>query len=228
MSKRLKNEELEQDLLIEYTSRYVHFYNQNKAAVLGGGFGLVLVIGLTIGYFVYSSQQETEAQNRLGIAEQALLEGDYETALNGNEEEFTLGFVQIADNFPRTDAGNLANYYAAISEFELGNLESSLSYIENFKKPSGIMGVSPATFHATVLLELNEFEEAASMFEQAANWDENNATTPLNLYEAALAYQEAGSTQEANRVLDQILQDYPNSQTASKAQRLKGSLAVRS
>ena len=227
MSKRLKNEDLEQDLLIEYSSRFVHFYNQNKAAVLGGGIGIILVIGLTIGYFMYSSQQESQAQNLLGIAEQALFQGDYETALYGDEDEFTIGFVQIADNYSRTEAGNLARYYAAVSEFELGNYESALSYIERFNKPRGIMGVSPATFHATVLLELNRYEEAASMFERAANWDENNATTPSNLYEAAQAYHEAGLNQDANRVLDQLLQDYPNSQVASRAQRLKGSLAVR-
>ncbi len=227
MSKRLKNEDLEQDLLIEYSSRFVHFYNQNKAAVLGGGIGFVLVIGLTIGYFMYSSQQETQAQNLLGIAEQSLFQGDYETALYGDEEEFTLGFVQIANNYSRTDAGNLAIYYAAVSEFELGNHESALNFIERFNKPRGIMGVSPATFHATVLLEMERYEDAAAMFERAANWDENSATTPSNLFQAAQAYHEAGLNEDASRVLEQILQDYPNSTVASRAQRLKGSLAVR-
>lgn len=227
MSKRLKNEDLEQDLLIEYTSRFVHFYNQNKAAVIGGGISIVLIIGLIIGYFFYSTQQEQRAQNLLGIAEQSLFQGDYQTALRGDDEEFTLGFAQIAENFSRTDAGNLAKYYAAVSEYELGNYESSLSYIESFNKPRGILGVSPSVFHATVLLEMERFEEAASLFEQAANWDENNATTPRNLYEAALAYEAAGLNGEANRVLDKILQDYPNSQVTARAERMKGALAVR-
>ncbi|PKD44570.1 tetratricopeptide repeat protein [Rhodohalobacter barkolensis] len=226
MSKRLKNEDLEQDLLIEYTSRFVHFYNQNKAAVIGGGIGLVLAIGLIIGYGIYSSQQETQAQDLLGIAEQSLMEGDYETALYGNEEEFTLGFEQIADNYSNTEAGNLAKYYAAISEYELGNFDSALTYIESFNKPKGILGVSPATFHATLLLELEQYEEAAQMFERAAEWDENSATTPFNLFDAAQAYQAAGLTAEANRVLDQIMEDYPNSQILDRAQRLKGTLAI--
>ncbi|WP_069131347.1 tetratricopeptide repeat protein [Rhodohalobacter halophilus] len=227
MSKRLKNEDLEQDLLIEYSSRFVHFYNQNKAAVLGGGISFVLVIGLLIGYFYYSAQQEQRAQNLLSIAEQALFQGDFQTALHGDDEEFTLGFAQIANNFSRTDAGNLAKYYAAVSEYELGNFESSLSYIESFSKPRGILGVPPSVFHATLLLEMERFEDAASLFEQAAGWDENNATTPANLYQAAQAYDAAGLTTEANRVLDQILRDYPNSQVIARAERMKGALAVR-
>lgn len=227
MSKRLKNEDLEQDLLIEYSSRFLHFYERNKAAVLGGGISLVLIIGLIIGYFFYSSQQEQEAQDLLGVAEQALFQGDYETALNGDDEEFTLGFAQIADNYSGTDAGNLAHYYAAVSEYELGNYESALSYIESFDKPRGILGVSPSVFHATVLLEMDQYEEAASLFEQAANWDENDATSPYNLYEAAQAYEEAGLPEEANRVLDQLLQDYPNSQITARAERMKGALVAR-
>jgi len=227
MSKRLKNEELEQDLLIEYSSRFVHFYNQNKAAVLGGGISFVLIIGLIIGYFYYSAQQEQRAQNLLGNAEQALFQGNYDVALNGDDDEFTLGFKQIADNFSRTEAGNLAKYYAAVSEYELGNHESALSYIESFEKPRGILGVSPSVFHATVLLEMEQFEEAASLFEQAAEWDENEATSPINLIEAAQAYEAAGLTNEANRVLDQLLQEYPNSQMTARAERMKGALVVR-
>lgn len=227
MSKKLKHEDLEQDLLIEYTSRFVHFYHQHKAAVLSGGIGSVLTIALIIGYFVYSSEQERQAQELLGIAEQALAEGDFNTALHGSEEEFTLGFVQIADNYSRTDAGNLARYYAAVSEYQLGNYENALSHIQEFNAPESILGVSPIAFHATILLELERFEDAGVMFERAANWDENNATTPQNLYEAAQAYLEAGRESEADRVLDEILEEYPNSQVANRAQRLKGRLIAR-
>jgi TolA-binding protein len=225
MSKKLRAEDLEQDLLIEYSSRFVHFYNQNKAVVLGGGFGLVLAIALVIGYFWYSSAQESQAQELLGIAERSLATGDFETALYGDDEEFTLGFVQIADNYGRTSAGNLARYYAAVSEYELGNYDNALSHIESFNIPSGIIGVSPMTLHGNILLDMERYEEAARLFERAANWDENSATTPQNLYKAAQAYMEIGQRAEAERLVDRILTEYPNSQTANRAQRLKGALA---
>lgn len=227
MSKKLKQEDLEQDLLIEYSSRFLHFYQTNKAAVWGGSIGLVLAIGLIIGYFVYSAQQESQAQELLGMAEQSFARGNFDTALYGDEDAFTLGFVQIANNYSRTSAGNLAKYYAAVSEYELGNYESALNYIQSFNVPSGIIGVSPITLHANILLELERYEDAAKMFERAAEWDRNNSTTPVNLFAAAEAYAEAGIYNQAQNHIDTILSDYSTSAVANKAQRLRGMIASR-
>ena len=224
MSKRLKGEDLEQDILIEYSSRFMHFYEQNKATVYGSAIAIVAVIGLTIGYFVYSGQQETEAMNLLGQAEQQFMQGNYQTALYGDDDEFTIGFVQIADNYSRTNAGNLANYYAAVSEFEMENYDDALYHIKNFSIPNGIVGVSPITLHAIILSELERYEEAAEMYVKAAKWDENSSTTPHNLLEAALAYKEAGMNREATDLLDELLRDYPNSNQAAEAERLLGQL----
>jgi tetratricopeptide (TPR) repeat protein len=228
MSKKLSKEDLEQDLLIEYSSRFVHYYNQNKGVVWGSGIGLVLLVGLTIGYFVHTNQQERQAQELLGIAEQALAVGNIERALHGDEDDFTLGFIQIANNYGRTSAGNLANFYAAVAEFELGNYESALDYIKNFSVPSGIIGVTPITLHANILLELERYEDAARMFDRAANWDENEGTTPQNLYSAAEAFAEAGMYSDARQRIETILDKYPGSTVASRAERLKGWLSVRS
>lgn len=228
MNKKLSKEELEQDLLIEYSSRIVHFYNQNKAVVLGGSIALILSIVLVIGYFIYSSQQEQEAQILLGIAEQALLQNDFERALYGNEDEFTLGFTQIARNYNRTDAGNLAHYYSAVAEFELGNYEEALSYIEDYSVPSGVLGVAPISMHAIILSELNRYEEAAGMFERAAGWDENDSTTPQNLFEAAQAYLELGENQKAIEHLNTVVREYPNHALSSRAERMIGQLTVSS
>ncbi len=196
-----------------------------EAAVIGGGIGLVLAIGLAVGYFIYSSQQEQEAQALLGVAEQSMLQGNFEQALYGDDDALTLGFVQIARNYSRTDAGNLANYYAAIAEFELGNYEDALDYIRSYSPPGGILGVAPISMHANILVELGRYEEAARQFERAAGWDENSSTTPYNLIEAAQAYIEAGNTQRALEHLDTILSEYPNSVQATQAERLKGMIS---
>ena len=226
MSKKLSKEDLEQDILIEYSSRFMYFYNQNKATVIGGGLGIILAVALIIGYVFYSNQQSQQAQVLLGIAEQALMQGDLERALYGDDDEFTLGFVQIARNYGRTSSGNLAYYYAAIAEFELNNFDDALGYIEQFSPPRGILGVAPISMHANIFMELERFEEAARQFERAANWDENTSTTPYNLFEAAQAYMEAGNNNRAIQHLENILSEYPNSQQATRAQRMLGMLAA--
>jgi tetratricopeptide (TPR) repeat protein len=223
---KLKKEELEQDILIEYSSRFMHFYENNKAAVIGGGIGIVLAVGLIIGYTIYSGNQQEEAINLLGIAEQEMLQGNYQEALNGNEEEFTLGFVQIAENYGGTKAGNLAQYYAAIAEYELGNYEQALNYIQDYDVPEGILGVAPISMHANILVELDRHGEAAAQFERAADWDENTSTTPYNLYKAAEAHSEVGNTEQALAHIETIINEYPNSQQIAQAERLKGKLST--
>lgn len=224
---KLKQENMEQDVLIEYSSRFLHYYRNNKAVVWGAGIGLVLIIGLVIGYFIYSSQQESEAQILLGTAEQYYMNGELERALYGDEEEFTLGFIQIADNYGNTDSGNLANYYAAVVLYELEQYEDALTYIERFEPPSGIMGVGPLSLHAVILSELDEPEAAAHKFIEAAEWDENESTTPYNLMEAAISFESAGLYDQAIEQLEIILQEYPDSPHFSEAQRLKGLLTAR-
>ena len=228
MSKKLSKEDLEQDLLIEYSSRIVHFYNQNKATVLGGGTAFVLAVALLIGYVFYSAQQEREAEVLLGTAEQHMINGDFERALYGDDQTFTLGFVQIARNYGRTNSGNLAHYYAAVAEFELGNYETALGFIRQFNPPAGILGVAPLMMHGIILTELERFEEAAQAYERAAEWDINNSTTPRGLFEAALAHRRTGNTYQALHHLNRILNEFPNSQQAVHAERLRGQISTAS
>ncbi|MFO7848297.1 MAG: tetratricopeptide repeat protein [Balneolaceae bacterium] len=224
MSRGLKKEDLEQDLLIEYSSRFMYYYENNKATVIGGGVGLLLVIGLVIGYFVYSGQQEEEAQNLLGIAEEQMMQGNFETALYGDEADFTLGFNQIAENYSGTSSGNLAKYYAAVAQFELGNYEDALERIEEFNVPRGILGVAPISLHAILLTETGNYAESAEKYIEAAEWSENSSTTPYNLMEAAIAYREAGNDDRALEVVNRILDEYPGSEQAGEAQRMRGLL----
>lgn len=223
---KLKDEHMEQDVLIEYSSRFLHFYRNNKGVVIGTGIGLVLSIALVIGYVVWSIQQEDEAQILLGQAEEYFMMGELQLALEGNDEPFEPGFIQIADNYPRTRAGNLATYYAAVVYFELGEYDNALSYIERFSHPEGVMGVTPVSFHASILSELNRYEEAGEKFLEAAEWTENESMTPYNLIEAAISFEAAGASTRAVDVLDRIIEEYPNSPQVSEAERLKGRLVV--
>lgn len=217
---------MEQDLLVEYSSRMMHFYYQNKAAVIGGILGVLIATGLIIGYFISTANQGEEAQNLLANAEEFYRQGDLESALYGNDATLTPGFEQIADNYGRTSAGNLAHYYAAVIEYEMNNYESALHHIEQFEPPEGVLGVGPISFHGVILTELGGYEQAATTFIRAANWNENSSTTPYNLMEAAIAYEAAGMVDDAVVQLDLILSDYPNSERSGEARRMRATLTA--
>lgn len=227
MAKRLSKEQLETDPLLTSYYLFTSFLKRNMTAVIAASILFVAVIGGGIFYYLYSQAQEAEAQELLVYAEQQFRQGEFETALWGDDATLRTGLVDIINNFGRTNAGNLARYYAAVAESELGNYEDALRYIERFDPPRGILGVGPISFHAVVLSNLGEFSRAADIFQKAAEWDINEATTPQNLFHAAQAAMEADDIARAKRLVDRILNEYENSQVADQARRLEGMLFVK-
>jgi len=227
MAKRLSKEQLETDPLLTSYYLFTSFLKRNMTAVIVASILFFAVIGGGIFYYLYSQAQEAEAQELLVYAEQQFRQGEFDTALWGDNDALRTGLVDIINNYGRTNAGNLARYYAAVAESELGNYEDALRYIERFDPPRGILGVGPISFHAVILSNLGEFSRAADTFQKAAEWDINEATTPQNLFNAAQAAMEADDIARAKQLVDRILNEYEDSQVADQARRLEGMLFVR-
>lgn len=224
MAKKLTKEELEQDPLLQSYAKVQQTYLENKNTIIGAAITVILAIGLGFGYYYYSQSQENRAQQLMGFAETYFLSGDYQTALTGSEQDFTVGFEQIINNYSGTKAANLAHYYAAVSEHKLGDTQQALEYMRNFDVPDGIMGVAPLSFKAVLLTETGNHEEAAETYVQAAERDVNDATTPYNYLEAANAFHDAENTEQARTYAQKIVDEYPNSPQVAEAERLLGRL----
>ena len=226
MSKHNTKEELEHDALVDFINKSLTFFNANKTTILSVGVTVIVVVAVLFGYNYHSSNQESKAQILLADAERFYSEGDFQTALTGDNATFTLGFTEIAESYAGTNAGNLATYYAAVSNYKLDKNEDALSYIQNYKHVEGILGVGSLFFEGA-LLELNgSFDQAAQIYEKAASWDVNDSTTPFNLFKAAQAYKKAGNLDKTTALASKIIQDYPNSPEFVESERLKGQLAV--
>ncbi len=227
MAKRLSKEQLETDPLLTSYYLFTSFLKRNMTAVMLASVAFIAVIGGGIFYYLYSQAQEADAQELLVHAEEAFRQGEFEIALWGDNDMLRTGLVDIINNYGRTNAGNLARYYAAVAESELGNYEEALRYIERFDPPRGILGVGPISFHAVVLSNLSEFSRSADVFVKAAEWDINEGTTPQNLFNAAQAAMEADEIARATQLVNRILNEYEDSQVADQARRLEGMLFVR-
>lgn len=228
MAKKLTEEELQQDPFLQSYAKTAEFYQENKNVIIGSAVAVLLAIVLGIGYHFYQKSQNKEAQRLMSTAEVHYLRGEYDAALNGSDEDLTIGFEQIINNYGGTEAGNLARYYAAVSEYNLGNTEEALSYIKKYEVPQGILGVGPLSFHALILTELGRHKEAAQMYVNAAEWDKNESTTPYNYLEAAHAFFDAEDTAKARKYAQLITQEYPNSAEITEANRLLGRLIASS
>lgn len=226
MANKRVQEDLERDPLLETFSKTQSFYDRNKTAVICGFIAFVLIVGGAIGYYYYSAAQEEKAQELMASATTYYMNGEYQKAMTGSEADFTVGFEQIINNYSGTDAANLAHYYAAVSEYHLGNIQQAISYIEDYNIPEGILGVGPISFHGVLMTETGNHQKAAELYVKAAEWDQNESTTPYNYFEAAKAYFDAGNRQQAKKYAQKVIAEYETSAQAAEAQRLLGTLAV--
>jgi tetratricopeptide (TPR) repeat protein len=227
MSKKLTKEQLENDALVTSYARTVYYIQDNTAKIVGIVIAVLLLISTAIGYTIHSKNQEVAAQAFLGNSEAHFASGDFESALFGDNSIYGVGFEEIIANYSRTDAANMARYYAAISYSELGDNDLALAHMNRFKAPKGILGVGPLSFHAALLSDVGQYSTAAATFKKAANWDVNDATTPQNLLRAAEAAMQAGDKRMASDLVKEILEKYDFSTAATNARKISGMLAAK-
>ncbi len=210
------------DPVASYIEKVQSYIDTNKNTLIIGAIVILGAVGGLIGFNYYQESQEQKAQVLLAQAQAYFTANEFELALKGDDTSFTPGFETIISTYSGTDAANLARYYAAVSEFNLGNTETALGYMNSFKAPEGILGVSPIAFKASLHLQLGNFEAAAKDYELAANWHETTTTTPLYLVEAAKAYNAAGNAAKSVSLVNQVLEKYPTGTHLAEAQRVKG------
>ena len=226
MANKLTKEQLETDALVTGYANTVNYIKHHTPTIIGITIAVLVLIGGAIGYSFYGASQETAAQAFLSHSEKAFLAADYETALKGDDSNLGVGLDAIIGSYSRTNAANMARYYAAISELEMGNPDTALSYIKDFDAPDGLFGVNALSFHAILLENAGDYAAAAAMYKRAANWDENSGTTPANLLRAANAAVLAGDTKLASESVTTIIEKYENSTAFVEARKIQGRLAA--
>ncbi len=222
--KHLSKDEIAKDTLVTWYARFVNFISRYTKVAIVIGIAILVVIGIGIGYYFYQQHQETKAEKIMTRAENYLRNSDYKKALNGDLQNYTIGFAQIADNYGGTRAGNLACYYAAVCEFNLNNYQKALTYIQKYEVPEGILGVGPISLHAVILSNLGKYQAAGNLYMKAAHWEKNTSTTPYNLLAAANAYLKAGNQSLAQQAVNEVLNDYGNTTYQTEALKLAGYL----
>lgn len=205
-----RRHELREDKVITFYARAWQYFDQNRTLIYAILAGLVLLVLLLVGWIWYQNQQAQEAERHLGRIVPVYEAGDYEQALEG--EDGRLGLVEIADEYGRTDAGNLARFYAADAYFKLGQYDRAQTYFSRFDKGDDILGASAIAGEAAALEAQGEHRRAADLYRRAALHHENSAISPQYLLSAGRAYEEAGDYEralDAYRTIPDRFEDAP-------------------
>lgn len=212
------NEYLENpEALADQLSKTEAFIENNKALVFGVVGLIVLVVAGIFGYRYYVNNQEEIAQNEMFQAIYYFESDSLGLALNGDGNN--LGFVDIADEYSITDAGNLANFYAGTAYLKQGKYELAILYLEDFNADDLLVQSRAYSLIGDAHMELGEYEDAASFYQKAASHKPTEEFTPTYLVKSAIAYEKANDLESAKSAYQTIVDDYSSSSEYQKARK---------
>lgn len=217
-----KNKATEKDEVIvdveQVYSKTEDFINDNQTIIMGVVGALIAVVVAVFAYNkVYLEPLEQDAHGQMFVAEQYFGKDSFELALNGDGNY--LGFLDVADEFSSTSAGNLAHYYAGICYLRTGQYEDAISELESFDGVGEMLGAVALGATGDAHMELGNVDEALSFYEKAVDASENDFSTPVYLQKAGFAAEMNGKYDKAIDYYTQVKKNYPTTNEGRNADK---------
>lgn len=214
MAKNRKDENPQTFSNVEETlSRTEHFLEENYKTLLVILGVIVGIVGIVWLGRIYLNNRNAEAQSQMYMAERYLEMDSLNLALNGDGNY--LGFLDIANDYKFTSAGNLALYGAGICHLHLGNYEEAIEFLEKYSKKDELISSLAVGATGDAYVELGDLAKGREKYIEAAEYAGNSFNTPLYLMKAAELYELENSYDEALSLYERIKNEYPESTEGS-------------
>jgi tetratricopeptide (TPR) repeat protein len=193
----------------ETLTKTEQFLEQNYKGLLYVLAVIVILVGLFWLGKMYMSRRNDEAQSQMYQAERYLEMDSINLALNGDGNY--LGFLDIAQDYKFTNAGNLARYSSGICYLHAGQYEDAIDMLKTYKKKDKVIGSLAIGAEGDAYVELGDTEEGIAKYIEAANFGSNSFNTPLFLMKAGELYELENNYAEALKLYQRIQDEYPES-----------------
>jgi tetratricopeptide (TPR) repeat protein len=218
MAKNKKDENPQGMKNVEETlTKTEQFLESNYKPLLTGLAVVVVLVALFWLGKIYLTKRSDEAQSQMYQAQRYLEMDSINLALNGDGNY--LGFIDIAQEYKFTNAGNLARYGAGICYLHLGNYEEAIDYLNKYSKKDKVIGSIAIGATGDAYVELGNLEKGISKYLEAAEYADNSFNTPLFLMKAAELYELDGKYADALKLYERIKDEYPTSTEGSSIEK---------
>ncbi|MDC0629690.1 MAG: hypothetical protein P8O96_07795 [Flavobacteriaceae bacterium] len=133
-------------------------------------------------------------------------------ALNGADGKY--GFLDIADVYSGTDAGNLANYCAGMAYLNMKDYSNAITYLNAFSSDDDVLGPIAKGGIGDAFVQLEQLEDAFDYYIQASELKTNDYTTPMYLLKAGIIGLKLENYSKALAFFNQIKTEFPESTEA--------------
>lgn len=199
------------------------FIERNQKSIMIGALAIIAVFAIVwMAKTLYIDPMEHEAQSEMFNAQYYFEQDSFRLALDG--DGVNAGFVQIIEEYGSTPAGNLACYYAGISNLKLGEYESAKRYFKAFSSDDDMLAAFAEGLLGDAESQLGNNAEAISAYKSAIATG-HKLVAPIYLMKLAAMYESMGKSVEAKACYNDVKEKYPTSMQASLAE--KYSLSVK-
>jgi TolA-binding protein len=151
------------------------------------------------------------------MAENYFEKDSFNLAINGDGNY--LGFLDIIDDYGITKSANRAKYYTGISYLYLGEYETALDYLNDFKTDDLLLAPVAEGAKGDAYLELGETDSALKQYKKAYAASDNELTTPVYMMKAANLLESMDELEDALALYEAIKAEYPQSSEGTNADR---------
>lgn len=229
MAKKVQEKEQSSDLLenpevlADKISKTEEYLEQNKGLTFGVLAVIVLGIGAYFAFKYYNDNRNAAAQVDMFQAEHYFGKDSLNLALNGDGN--TLGFKDIIDEYSGTESANLASYYAGVAFLKQGDFKSAILYLEDFSSSDLLVQARAYSLIGDSYMEQEDYSNAASFYDKAANYNDNKFFSPTYLMKSGLAYELLNDNAAAIRSYDKIIKNYWDAGEVQDAKKHKARLS---
>jgi tetratricopeptide (TPR) repeat protein len=189
-----------------------HFVKKNQKQITAFLVILVSIVGGYFGYMeLYQKPREIKAADAMFAAENYFFQDSSKLVLNGDGT--SKGVLYIIKTYSGTKAENLANFYAGVSYYKLGDLNKSIQYLKDFSTDAKqIQSIAYGTL-GDAYADLKKNTEALDYYKKAgANFPEDEVISSEYLFRAAQLQEVLGKTDDAVAIYKDIKAKYPKTE----------------
>ena len=211
MANKPTEKELRQQNIAEAVSKSELFF-QKYGKIVYGCVAAVLLIALAIlayNRFILQPKKE-KAQAEMFKAEQKFAQGNFELALNGDDN--TMGFEEIIDTYG-SKAGEAVYLYAGASALQIGEFDKAISFFKKYDGEDKILLSRAQAGIGDAYVGLEDYKSALAAYEKAAA-TVNNMYAAGYLLKAGQVAEELGDKDKALACYKKVKDQYPQAPEA--------------
>lgn len=235
---RYSRQDLKHDKFADTAAEALHWTVEHRQKMVNGAIAAAVVLLLVVGGFWYMNSRNQTASVELGKAlatYNAPLRGEGVPA-DANIRSFVdekerataskAEFAAIADKYGSTQSGQMAKYFVALSDEDLGNTQGAEQSLKSLTEVRNSDVAALAKFAlASLYRDTNRDNDAINIYKSLI--EQPATTVPKTTAQLELAgMYEAKQPAEAKKIYEQITKDSKGTAAAELAQQKQANLKV--